>query len=268
MSLTYELQGVSNLNASLEALISATNKDNRLVIQQTGALLAQDFMDSVPPFVNKMPGVRTNPLQRKMGEQAVLNDLKRAITPAEQKLPKNPTSKWMREAIRTKDADALNKFFDSKGGKKSKYAGWKAVKSFDATLHTGVRNKRKYDVNKKHDIMTLDNKGYKKYATKIKNSVGYLKAGWAVAIKALHGSAPAWVTRHLGYAKGSVQINLPEDPEMSRHSVTMSNYTPTVSNFKSGYEIAMRLRAGKMLKDAQFRMAYNLKKFGNAKGIK
>jgi hypothetical protein len=188
----------------------------------------------------------------------IKGDLIRAITPIDMIFDESYKSKWLEKVVRRKDYDKMNKFLENVPKMKS----WKADK-FAESYHTNARGSYKYGVGSPKKIMTMDVKSWQRYLKELQDRVGYSKAGWAVAVQRLGGSVPAWISKHIPYAKGGIDENVTQpSKDTTNFYVSMWNSTPLVNTYTSRYNYAIGYVADKMSRDISAKLDYLAKKRG------
>lgn len=246
-----EFDGVSlqKFNERMMRYAASLNKGMADIAFQWAGRLSEELMRETPPFVGKSASNTAD--ARKKGEGAAKQALLDSVTPASYIFKEAFTSKTLERVVKRKQYE---KWTDTTK-EMPKLGRWTA-KRFTEDLHYSNRPKGRYDYMQEKPILTFDEQKWNRHLRKIQGRVGYLKAGWGVSAAALDRDVPGWISRHLGYAKGSITIDRnPDQPKIS-----MVNSTPTVARFVSRYNYAMDWVGKRMIKQMEFILAAEAKK--------
>jgi hypothetical protein len=249
--ISWDENTLKNFNQSMLRYAAGMNKTLEETMHQWAGRLAEEMLRESPPFVNK--GASNTGDAKVAGEKTVKVALLQSVTPTSVLMKEtNFTNKNLETLVRRrkyKDWEETTRYMPKLGK-------WSAT-PFKEDLHTNVRPRRsRYDKLKKQKVVTFDENKWKGYLRKLENRVGYLKAGWGIAAQALGRKVPAWVSRHLSYAKGDIKINLEGDNK----TIVFSNYTPTITRFSSRYNYAMDWIGKRMLKQMDIALKAEAKK--------
>lgn len=232
---------VNNLNRAMLRYAGSLDKSLADTIYQWAKRLNEEFMRESPPFVDRSA---SNGLEAKRrGERAARKALLDSVTPASMIFKDKFQSKQLEQIVKRRNHSKFNEI------KRNfpRLRNWEA-KPFTPDLHLKNRPKGRYDYLKKQKVMTFDEQKYKQYERKLLSTVGYLKAGWAVAGLDLGVKVPGWIRRHIPYAKGSIRIDLNGKDKFIR----FENSTPTISRFSGRYNYAMDWIAKRMTKQMEY----------------
>ncbi len=241
---TIAVRNVEGFNACIAMYQDVLGKSTKEVVLQQSKLLAVELMHQTPPWENGTDG--TSLAGRKVGMEAVRRDLIKIVTPSKMLFRDEFKNKSLEKIVRRKDYNKLNAALEHI----PKLKKWRAV-PFNENLHRTVKySYSKFgNVNLKKQV-TMDNREWNKYLSKVQDRVGMVKAGWGLAAEALGAKVPKWVSRHFGYCNGRF-INWDIDPE--KPQITMENETPV--RLVSKYNFAYYKRQREMQED----IAYKLK---------
>lgn len=104
---------------------------------------------------------------------------------------------------------------------------------------------------KSHNIFFTQREHLTAYFKHTAAKVGRLKAGWAPAIAKLGGNVPAWVKRHIGGARGYVQLDL---AAKDHPSITIENHAAGSGKLAHHVSGAMQVRIKSMMKDIRVKL--------------
>lgn len=252
-----EIRGLDRLGGALSLFITELGEDAKYRVQLTARQLATDFTLETPPFITNLDsgqtGIASNrKVAKDTGIAAIRHDLLNCVTPVSEIFDSAFKNKYVEKIIRNKNATKLQGFID----KMPKLKGFKVV-PFSEHLHTDERKRgSRYRIPKSKRQITFDERELRRYQLKLEKRVGYSKASWAFMAVALGGKAVAWISRHFGYVRSNVKINIdnPANP-----TVEMTNETPGITNYISRYNHAIQMRADLMLKDFNRQVQERLK---------
>lgn len=165
-------------------------------LKHQAGLTARDLSAYTPPYTgtNSRVGGYGDAPDRKVGEVAVLRDIRRAVKPIA------PPNKWrnkgIQKLIRQKNAAALEPILRRST---SRYQNHRIVGDFTPRLHKGIRDSRGR-VTRDQRVLAFGAPDIKRYRSLKKKDVGRAKASWAaLAVKlSVKRKPPSWVSRHFG----------------------------------------------------------------------
>lgn len=232
--------------------MASLNKSLDEVLVQWAGRLAEEFMRETPPFVDKSASNKDE--ARRRGERAAKKALMESVTPASMIFKRDFKNKAFERIVKRKQYEKFNQIRE----RMPKLQNWKAER-FSPELHIGNRPVGRFDYLTPKKVLTFDEQKYKQYERKLVQRIGYMKAGWGIAAAALGRDVPGWISRHLGYAKGNIEINLQGDNKYIR----FENNTPTIQRFAGRYNYAMDWVAKRMIKQMEFILRSEAKKRNN-----
>lgn len=241
----FDQKTIDRFNAVMSAFMQETNKDMADILKESAIKLSEKLMEETPPYVNQLGSNKLD--AKKVGEKAIRQDLLKSVTPVDLIFKDPIKDKRIKEAIKKDDVEKLNEMVSHMKGKISK---WR-FKTFEPALHTLGNRKQKY-------IGTTQKKRWNDYLKLLQSRVGYMKAGWAVTLKALGGSVPQWISRCMAYTKGGYRFDL----DGEKKSIEFWNGTPTIKKFEGRYNNAVLRMSENLLKRIKIGMEYRAKKFG------
>lgn len=218
MSLTLD---ASRFNALIADYVSELGLEAKDVIRTQSRLFLQTAIRLTPP--------RT----LAQGRKAAARDVRKAVAPIS---ADDFKSEAIKRLINRQDKAALTAALPNIR------KGWQLV-DFSPELHTGARG-RDGKVKRSWHRATLDVKAWKKYVKEIQARVGRLKAAWVPALRAVGGTAPAWVAKHSA-PSGGYNNNL----DASNPSFTAISFGKGVANYARIYRDTLRARAHAMQRD-------------------
>lgn len=248
LQVKFDDKQVKRYNQALGGFIKDLGYDAPKTIKQYSRLLAEDLMEQCPPFEGKT-GSNTQ-AARKSGLEKIKRDLLRSVTPADYIFKDSFNNKHLEKIIKRHKWTQL----DAAMQNMPKFQSWRAV-PFDE----GAVEAKKPDLywkGKQNNLVTLDQAKWKRYLKKLQDRVGYMKAGFGVAVSLLGGKVQSWIAKHLGYARGYCFDET--DNTMSPH-VEFGNTTPTVGRYNHRFNYAITKRADKMFRDLVFKINNRLK---------
>lgn len=256
---------IIRLNQAMSEYVLLFGKNAEEIATKWSRVLIREVMSRTPPLGSEEESAK------KQGQKAVIRDLKKAVEPiatskdAFRKYDRiaGPTyfdwmvfgdSKSIKKVIEKRDNEAFTAIIKSMP-KMSK----KEVVPFAESLHTTARGKDKR-VKVKSNKITLDVEEWKRYADKLLEKVGKLRASWIPAAKALDLKIPVWANRHqsYGYSVTSVDNKL----QLPEHSITIDNNSGGIGKVKDFVNFSARLIADRMRRDIDYKLAYMKKKAG------
>lgn len=249
---------VKAFNDAVNNIIATSKKDMKTVVDQQAKLLAIQCMHYTPPFAGGvLPSAGADgstKADQKAGVEAVKRDIFRTMTPPSELFRSGYTSKFLEKIVKKRDMKRVQDYLDNvKSPKLNKYK----VAQFDPQLHQSKRIRgNRYRPEPQHKLV-LDERFVQRYVKEMQKRVGYMKAGWAVAVQKFGGNAPAWIKRLLGDASGTAEV-LTDEP--ASYSVEMSNYSKTIGRFSSNYNVAVRIRTNAMVRAFNDYLTKNIQK--------
>jgi hypothetical protein len=164
------------------------------VIEQQAKLFTQDASSFTPPF-GTAPIKESASEKKRIGEGAVAMDIERAFYPI-QDLRVYHTNTEMGEALRRaakQKNTLLTEHLLKKALKGRRFAG--VLEKPEPERHKSMRNRRGR-VPKVASYFTLGGDSLRKrYIRQTQKKVGLAKAGWTMALRALQGKVPSFVSR-------------------------------------------------------------------------
>jgi hypothetical protein len=192
MSLTLKFK-TAQYRDSLNQFVTKLNADGVVLLKEEMRLLLRDILAFTPPTKSpKGDEVRYNARQR--GATAIENDMARLATPMDWKNIEMPA---LAKAVHKRDIAAIKAITSHFKG------GWKGrpiLASLAEIQASHLRNRTRYGRirgNKKQLAFLTD---WNKYTGSLKKRVGWTRAGWMRAARAVGLPLPSWVTRHQAYA--------------------------------------------------------------------
>lgn len=190
--------------------------------------------------------------QKRFIEGAIERGFRRAIKPIYASGEGGGKNEWhapsLQKHIKDKNRLAMEHALRAMGGRTS---GAQVV-NFDKSIHKNNRWKKKLP-GALQRVYTLDTNAWKQRLDELKKRAGYVKAGFAKAYLALGGrSVPAWIRRHLSYARGSVDAMQLISP---KPSVTFGATVPHDDEVRIQFERAIDRRERQMVRHVKNIMA-------------
>lgn len=185
---------------NVESLRAALARHGPMLLQGEAKLLAAQSMVLQQPYGR---GTR----QKKMIESSVEKGFRRTIKPVFESGKGGGKNEWhapeLQKPIRQKQYRQVQEAFRKMGGR---MAGATVI-PFNKEIHKN--NRWRYPLSKdQYRVYTLDTSAWKARLRELRRRAGYIKASWARAYGQLGGfRVPAWVRRHVGYAKGFADLN-------------------------------------------------------------
>lgn len=156
--------------------------------------------------------VQTRPLGRgskakQAQEKSIEREFKRIISPVRPASECGGPYRWhdpnLQKLIKKKNAEGLEQAFRAIGGRMGNAV---VMREFDKDAHKLQRGRQS-----KRKVYTLDYQAWRRRLSELKKRAGFTKAGWGISYLALGGtSLPLWIRRHIGYAKGHVNLSMLE----------------------------------------------------------
>jgi hypothetical protein len=252
IEIKFDKDQLNKFNSSMLTYAIEMDKSMDDVVVQWAGRLAEEMVKETAPLHKGSAETGLTKDAQRAGEIKLEGDLMRAVTPAKVIFDNESTNnnKTLKRMIRRKEHWKFREITEHM----PKLKNWRAI-PFDKTAHTDVRRAGgRYGVSKSKKVLTFDNQKWSQYATKEKKQVGWLKASWAIAAMELGRKIPAWITRHLGSARGGVKI----DVESDQKEVRFFSDAPSIKRFTSRYNHAMGWIAERMLN--QMKIALSRKK--------
>jgi hypothetical protein len=223
---------------SLEVNISKANALIERYHRELGIPIADVIKTQMRLFLQAAMRI-TPPRTQKQGRDAVARDLKRAVQPIS---ADDFQSEAIKRVIRKRDKEAFAALLPKIR------PNWQEV-DFDPALHTKARDRRNR-VRKSQKLATLDARAWKDYLKVIQSRVGRMKAAWLPALRAVGGTAPAWIGKHEN-PSGHYENNTasPFNP-----SFTATNSARGIRNHKQILNAALRARVRAMTSDLKRRL--------------
>lgn len=169
--------------------------DSVKLLEEEMRLLLRDILRFTPP--TKTPKADETQLNaRQRGTTAVENDLYRNARPL---IPEQIEIPRLSEAVARRDVTAIRaivKNLKGKWGDRTLLVGTAEL----AQAH--LRNRNRWGRVKGDKRNMAFARDWQKYARTIKQRVGWHKAGWLRAARALGMPLPRWIARHESYAPG------------------------------------------------------------------
>lgn len=252
----------AQFNNAVNNIIATSKRDLREVINQQAKLLANQFMVMTPPFANgKIPGGEDSKTKTKadqiQGMNAVRESILKTMTPPSILFPNGFKDKNLEKIVKRKDLNKIQAYFDNV--KSEKLKGWK-VKPFNQSLHTNVRTYGNRFRPKPQKVFVDDERAVQKYIREKQRLVGYMAAGWAVAVTKWGGKVASWISRLIPISKGTATVLVDNG---TNYVVEMSNSAASASRFTRLYNVAVRMRTNALLRMYSDYLDKNLK--GNLK---
>jgi hypothetical protein len=236
----------TRLNQAIGRYVAQLRLDGREVIRTQMRLLLQQSIKFTPP----------NTLAQ--GRKAVARDIQRAVqipTP-------DGLSKWI---FGLRDENLRNQLVAAmRAGDRQKFdtlfriatAGHVEVVGFDPHLHQSARNRRGR-VTRRWNRVSIQVRQWNAYIKKVQARVGLMRSGWLPALRAVGGTAAAWIARH-STNPGNYQNNL-----SSRNpSFTATNIARGIGNYAHHYRNALRARLKAIEADLKHRLRKNAQQCG------
>lgn len=247
-NIAYDPDTINDFNRALKTYVTELGMEQNKVIKQWSGNLAENLMMETPPFAQGRKA--SNGLDaRKRGISKIEKDLKMAVNTTEQLFGSNIRSEGLQKILKSRDRKRLQGFLEHAG-----YTNWEAVK-FDERLHTEKRPTM-FNKIRPQDKVTFEKQNWNRYLKKLQDRVGWMKAGWAVAAQALGKKVPAWIAKHIGYARGSLKT----EETSGGISYTIENYSPTIGRYGGRFNHAISWMFDKMQKDIKARLDYIARK--------
>ncbi len=231
----------SRLNRAIGRYVAQLGLDARDVIKTQMRLLLQQAIKFTPP----------NTLAQ--GRKAVERDIQRAVQlPTDAGLSKfifgvrdENLRNQLVAAIQAGDKQKFDLLFRIAVGNRFE------VVDFDPHLHQSVRNNRGR-VTRRYNRVSLQVKQWEAYIKKGQGRVGRMRSGWLPALRAVGGTAAAWIARH-AKTPGVYQNNL----DAQNPSFTATNIAQGVGHYAHHYRNALRARLKAIAADLKFRLRKN-----------
>ena len=223
---------------SMRTLSRLLGKSVDEIVKSQARLIVRDCIKATPPFTPGRNWTEGLAAQRKIGQQAVLGDIRRLLKPASGFAPLADGGRLagnVRELIlRGQNADALEVLRRSKmqfegiipeatpsfhKDKRDKRGRTRKGKGY--LVHDG--SKQSFNPNS-NPTQTPDDPAIRRIVTDKQAMVGNAKAGWTIAARALGQPIPPWVRKQRGATSGKYV----EQGSGLRLSVTVANTVPYI----------------------------------------
>jgi len=229
-------------------LAAASRRTNREVVQQQARLVVVDLIKCTPPTGNR-PLTETFGFQRRKGEMTADRDIHRLFQPLTSikavmyptgagKNAKRQRSQYLKHLAEKGDWNTLSQALFHMGVTETlvpmqgslelgEYrAAWKL---FGARGNVSAKRARRY--------LVWDSSALERVRTEVKNRVGWAKAGWMTAARALGVKRiPSWIADHP--APGGIEDGLSNGDQPS---FTVINAVSYISYLNSGNRLLVRV---------------------------
>lgn len=190
----------ANFGRELKNYSLQTRKNIGVVVREQAKLFVRDVINMTPPFPGGQRGATLGravapQTHRRAGEASLQRDIRRVFLPIDQlkiwdKTNDPRLSSQLQKAARAGDVAAVKAIFRNVG------LNMDAIPTAVRALHVGARGSRGRVPKRTVPNVVLASTSVRAYETRAKKSIGYAKAGWATAARALGVKLPAWLSRH------------------------------------------------------------------------
>lgn len=227
MQATFEIND-SSWGVQVATLQRRLGLEAKQVLTDQSRLFLEQVMDLTPPKSLAQGRARTG------------RDIAKVMDPFRVKAFKNPR---LEEIVNQGDYQAFESFMRHVDNATLRGA---TAGPFDPQRHTSVRNARGGvgGRSRRFFVIGADVSKLDQYVARKKKNVGFARSGWLLALWAVGGSAPSWVTNQIQRGQGSVQNALDEDDPF----IVAQNRTPWADNRDEGeriirYAVRYRVKA-------------------------
>lgn len=226
----------------LEELSDIMGREVGDLVRGEARLLMAQAMIETPPKGKGLSVKRRQEAQIERGFKKIVSPVRPASDAEDSKY------RWhdpkIQKLIKKKNADGLQQVFNAIGGRMSRAI---VMPFFDKDAIKQLRGNKKNGPK----LYTFDYPAWKRRLKELKDRAGFTKAGWAISYIALGGTrVPAWIRRHIDYARGSIDVSALDGPNPS---VTMFAKLGGNSgaDFMDGFRSAIIKREQTMFKKAK-----------------
>lgn len=250
MLIQYDIDksSVDALHRTMAKYTQELGLDARKVLVKQAGLLSLELMAQTPPYGGKRAG--SNELDAKKNAiKQIERDLKKAAKTEDNIFSQPLESKDLRSLLRKGNTTNIEAVFAKIR------PGIKAVR-FTEDLHTDNRPGI-YSKARSQNKLTPDKAKWKQYLKKITDRIGYMKAGWGIAAQAMGRKVPAWIAKHIPYARGFCKVT--ETP--TNMTIEMANASPTISQYSNRLSHAVDTVNERMGKDLKAQLDHLAQKY-------